>query len=103
MEIKILEDKENKLLNRREVLFEVYHEDIGGTPTRKDIKMKLASILKKEADLLFIKKMETKRGTKVSVGTVNVYNSLEEAKRVEPEYIIKRNLPAEKEEAEASV
>lgn len=103
MEIKILDDKENKLLNRREVLFEVSHEDVGGTPTRRDIKMKLASILKRNTELLFIKKIETKRGTKISVGTVNIYNSLKEAKMIEPEYAIKRNLQAEKEEVEASV
>jgi len=95
MEIKILNVKEDKLLNREEVTFEVAHEDIGGTPTRSDVKRKLSTLLKRDAELLFIKKIETKRGTKISLGTANVYNSLEEAKNVEPEYIIKRNMPKE--------
>jgi len=38
----------------------------------------------------------TKTGTQVANGIANVYDSIEQAKLVEPEYIIKRHSPPEK-------
>jgi ribosomal protein S24E len=46
--------------------------------------------------VVFIKKFETKTGTRTVFGVANVYDSAEEAKLVEPEYVIKRNSPPEK-------
>jgi ribosomal protein S24E len=60
--------------------------------------MLLQNALKKDATLVFIKKMETKTGTRKAVGIANIYDSLEHAKLIEPEYIVKRNMPVEKQE-----
>jgi small subunit ribosomal protein S24e len=96
MEIKILAENENQLLKRREVTFQVEHDQTGSTPPRLEVKNALAKLLKKDANLVFIKKLETKTGTHVAVGLANVYDSMEQAKLIEPEYIIKRNMPPEK-------
>jgi small subunit ribosomal protein S24e len=96
MEIKILAENENQLLKRREVTFQVEHDQTGSTPPRLEVKNALAKLLKKDANLVFIKKLETKTGTHVAVGLANVYDSMEQAKLIEPEYIIKRNTPPEK-------
>ena len=47
-------------------------------------------------DIVFIKRMRTKTGTSITVGVANVYQSVNQAKLVEPEYIRKRNSPPEK-------
>jgi ribosomal protein S24E len=42
--------------------------------------------------------METKTGTMIAVGEANAYDSIEQAKFVEPKHIIARNTPPEKKE-----
>jgi ribosomal protein S24E len=96
MEIKILADNENALLKRREVHFQVEHRQTGNTPPRLDVRKALAAELKLNSDLVFIKKFKTKTGTNIAVGIANVYDSSEQAKLIEPEYIVKRNIPPEK-------
>jgi ribosomal protein S24E len=47
-------------------------------------------------DVVFIKRMNTKTGTNITKGVANVYQSIEQAKLVEPEHIRKRNSVPEK-------
>lgn len=96
MEIEIVSESENPLLKRREVHFRVEHSQTGNTPTRLEVKKALADVLKLNSDLLFIKGLKTKTGTSTAVGVANIYESIEQAKFIEPEYIIKRNIPPEK-------
>jgi ribosomal protein S24E len=96
MEVKIVSEKENQLLKRKEVSFRVEHESDGSTPTRPEIRKAVASALKKNTDLVFIKKLETKTGTHSAIGFANIYDSAEQAKLIEPEYIVTRNVPPEK-------
>ncbi len=96
MEVKILSENENPLLKRREVVFQVEHNQTGCTPPRLEVKNAIAKLLKTDANLVFIKKLETKTGTCKAVGLANVYDSIEHAKLIEPEYIVKRNIPPEK-------
>ncbi|MEM3594037.1 MAG: hypothetical protein QXS27_04870, partial [Candidatus Jordarchaeaceae archaeon] len=65
-----------------------------------EVKNTIAKLLKKDENLIFIKKIETKTGTRKAVGAANVYDSNEHAKLIEPEYIIKRNMHLEKKEKE---
>ena len=95
MEIKITNQKENPLLKRKEIQFNVEHDTVS-TPPRPEVRRAVASALKSNTDLVFIKKFETKTGTHTAVGTANLYESIEQAKLIEPEYIIKRNSPPEK-------
>ncbi|MGB9778093.1 MAG: 30S ribosomal protein S24e [Candidatus Bathyarchaeales archaeon] len=96
MDVKIISDKKNPLLKRREVEFQVEHMQTGSTPPRLEVRKALASALKANMDLVVIKKFETKTGTNTALGMANVYDSAEQLKLIEPEYIIKRNFPAEK-------
>lgn len=96
MEIKILSQIENPMLKRKEVVFQVEHDQTGSTPPRTEVKEAIARALKKEPSLVFVKKVETKTGTHIAIGTANIYDSVEHAKLIEPEYIVKRNIPAEK-------
>jgi small subunit ribosomal protein S24e len=95
MEIKIVSEKENPLLKRRELNFQIEHSETGSTPSRLDVKKAIAAMLKKDAELVFIRKFETKTGTHMVFGRANVYDSTEHARFTEPEYIKKRNSPPE--------
>ena len=94
--------KDNPLLKRKEVNFRVEHGPQGKTPGRLEVKRALATALKVSEELVFVEKMATLTGTSVAVGVANAYETLKQAKLVEPEYIVKRNLP-EKPKGEASV
>jgi len=98
MEVKITEEQQNILLKRREILFEVEHSQTKGTPSRLEIRNKLAEVLKTKPELVYVKRVETKTGTMKAKGEANAYESVEQAKLVEPEYIVTRNMPSEKKE-----
>ena len=105
MEIKVISDTYNPLLKRREIVFEVNHTQTGGTPPRFEVRKSLAQAVKADLDRVYIRKFETKTGTMIAVGEANVYDTVEQAKLIEPEYIILRNQPPEKpkeEEGETS-
>ena len=99
MEVKVISEKKNILLKRREVLFSVSHQG-QGTPSRLEVKEKLASLLNADLDCIFIKKMETKTGSSRTIGEANVYDDREQAERIEPEHIISRNKPDREEGGE---
>jgi small subunit ribosomal protein S24e len=96
MEVNIISEKENPLLKRKEVYFQLEHNQTGNTPLRLEVRKALATALKKDVDLVFVKKMTTKTGTRTAVGFANVYDSVEQAKLIEPKYIVKRNAPPKK-------
>jgi len=105
MEVKITQEQQNILLKRKEIMFEVEHSQTKGTPSRIEIRNKLAEMLKTKPELVYVKRVETKTGTMKAKGEANAYESIEQAKLVEPEYIVTRNMPPaeKKEKAEEKV
>jgi small subunit ribosomal protein S24e len=101
MEVKIVSAKENPLLKRKEVAFKIEHGSKEKTPPRLEVKKAIAAELKISEELVFVEKMRTMTGTSIAVGVANVYETVEQAKLTEPEYIIKRNSPPEKPKEEA--
>jgi ribosomal protein S24E len=99
MKLKIVSKDQNPLMKRKEVTFSVEHAQTEGTPTRAEVRKQLAILLKTDLDLVYVKQLETKTGTMVTVGEANAYDSVEQAKLVEPEHILARNaIPEEKPE-----
>jgi len=96
MKVKIASQESNPLLKRKEVAFEVEHGEIGGTPSRFEVRKRLTSLLNTDLKLVYVKRLETKTGTKVSVGEASVYDAIEQAQLVEPKHIIARNASPEK-------
>jgi len=96
MEIKIIAQKYNPLLKRKEVIFEVKHEKVKGTPPRLEIRTKLAEMLKMKLDQVYMRKVETKTGTMIALGEANAYDTVEQAVLTESKYVIERNTPKEK-------
>jgi small subunit ribosomal protein S24e len=96
MEIKILSDNRNPMLKRREISFSVEHEQMGSTPSRKEVRAAVAVAVKTDENVVFVKRFVTKTGMQTATGFANVYESIEQAKLIEPEYIVNRNIPPEK-------
>lgn len=66
------------------------------TPTRSEVRREIAVLLKVELDRVWIRKMETKTGTNITLGLAHVYDNPVKALQVEPEHIIKRNQISER-------
>jgi small subunit ribosomal protein S24e len=95
MEVKIISIKANPLLKRKEVGFRVEQGPKGKTPARLEVKKALAIALKLSEEVVFVKRLRTMTGTNTAVGVANAYETVEQARFIEPEYIIKRNSPPE--------
>ena len=95
MEVKIVSTKKNPLLKRKELDFRVEQGPRVKTPARLEVKKAIAAELKVSEELVFIKKMQTMTGTNTAIGVANAYETVEQAKFIEPEYIRKRNSPPE--------
>ena len=102
MQIKIESTKDNPLLKRTEVGFTIVQGPKEKTPQRLEVKKAVAIEMKSGDEVVFIKHMRTKTGTNITQGVANVYQSVAQAKLVEPEYILKRNSPPEKPKEEAN-
>jgi len=98
MEIKITQQQYNPLLKRTEIAFRVDHTQTKGTPARLEIRKNLAEMLKTNPEVVYIKRIVTNAGTMIADGEANAYDTVEQAKLVEPKYIIARNTPKEKKE-----
>ena len=92
MKLKILSQTYNPLLKRKEVIFELDHNQEGQTPPRLIFRDRLANELKTKPELVFIEKMVTRTGTTTAMGEANVYDTRDQAHLVERKHIITRNL-----------
>ena len=101
MDINITEDKNNALLNRREVKFDATFE--GATPSRLDVKNRLAAMLNVPLELVILQKFDNSYGVSAAEGYAKIYEDADRMKVVEKEYVLKRNeLPEPEVEEEAS-
>ena len=64
------------------------------TPSRSSVRIELAVALRVELDQVYVRKMETKSGTRTTVGVAHVYKDPKEALKVEPKYVVERNKTA---------
>lgn len=97
MDVKIIEDENNVLLNRRELSFEVTFE--GPTPARMDVKNKMAALLNVPLGLVVIQRMKNDFGRQKINGYAKIYEDAARMKMIEEEHILERNkLPEAPEE-----
>lgn len=102
MDIDIVEDTENPMLHRRDVRFELIHEE--ATPERLSVRDSLAATLNKDSKEVVVRTLDTKFGMRKTIGTARVYDSPEDAQDIEQDHMLQRNkitAEAEAEEEEA--
>jgi len=93
-EIKVVGEKYNELLRRKEISLLIDH-DGSATPKRFDIRKGLAGKYGVALDLCFVTKLETLTGTRRAFGMAEIYDDPSRAKLVVPKHIRARNLPPE--------
>ncbi|MBE0524111.1 MAG: 30S ribosomal protein S24e [Methanosarcinales archaeon] len=91
MDIEITNEKENHLLDRREITFNISHTD--ATPSRGDVKNKLVALLNSQYELVIVDKLATQYGIQNTIGYAKVYSDAKRANEVENKYILERNKP----------
>jgi ribosomal protein S24E len=91
--VKILSEIYNPILLRKEVKIEVTHNG-EKTPDRFSVRKSLASLFKTDIENIYVLNMKTKTGTHKTVCDVEVYDSLETAKKIVPKHILARNTPS---------
>jgi len=90
VEIRILEEKPNPLLHRREYSFEVSHAT-AATPKRDEVRGEFAKLTKSPKDRVIIERMQARYGTATTRGEAIVYETVELAKSTERSHILIRN------------
>ena len=97
MNIEIVAEVENKTLFRKEIDFRIDH--VGSTtPSRKDIQAKIGAQFDADSEAVVVKKLETKYGIGITEGSARIYSDLEQMKRIELDYVLKRHESEEKKE-----
>ena len=105
MEIEFIEEKENKLFNRKEIKFYVDY-DGEATPKVLDIKSKLVALLNTKKDLIVVDNVQPHYGEPKAAGYAKVYDTVDDLTYIETEHVLAKNAepeeePADEEEAEA--
>lgn len=90
MEIRILDEKPNPLLHRREYSFEVSHAT-AATPRLDEVRSEFAKLTKAPKDRVIIERMQARYGTATTRGEAIVYETVEAAKATERGHILVRN------------
>ena len=97
MDIQVLEAKDNPILNRREIVFKVIHDE--STPSRKSIVDRLAATMNSKEGLVMVDSLKTDFGKRETIGYAKIYETAERAKEVERTHIVERNTFTKAEEA----
>lgn len=105
MDVEIIEKKQNPLLSRVEVRFVVHHTN-EKTPTRDQVREKLAGLVNGKKGLIVVDSMASAFGKGLTTGYARVYENPEVLGKTEPAHLLKRNKledlkPKKKERTEA--
>ena len=99
MEIEFIEEKENKVFNRKEIKFYV---DYDGEATTKvlDIKSKLVALLNTKKDLIVVDNVQPHYGEPKALGYAKVYDTVDDLTYIETKHVIAKNEEPEEAPAE---
>jgi len=98
MDLKIENEREDKVFDRIEIDFVV--EDARTTPSRKELKQRISALKSSKEELVSIDFVKQSFGEHIAKGRAFIYSSEERLKRVEPEFLAKREVEKKKEASE---
>jgi len=103
LEVYVEKERHNPLLRRREVYCRLSFE--GKTPSRKEVRGKIAGLMNAEPERVVVDYIKTEFGKTEAKCYVKIYDTVEDLQKIEEEHIIERNKVEEQaeeaEEAEA--
>jgi small subunit ribosomal protein S24e len=88
MEIHIIKDKTNPLLKRRELSLKIQNK---GTPSRIEVKNKIAALANSRPELIVIEHLETVFGKQEVVGSASIYETEGQLKRLAHQHLAARD------------
>ncbi|HVC58326.1 MAG TPA: hypothetical protein VND15_02525 [Candidatus Acidoferrales bacterium] len=89
MELKILSDKQNTLLKRKEVTFSITHES--STMSKAEILKEVSKKLSLNPESTIVINVNQHFGEKTSTGVAHSYESKQDLEKVEKKYLLKRS------------
>lgn len=98
MELQIIKDKTNPLLKRREISLKIINK---GTPSRVEVKNKLAALANSKPELIVIERLNTLFGKQEILGTASIYENEERLKQLAHQHLVARGMPKAPEEKAA--
>ena len=96
MDFRIVEEKENRVLGRKEINFEV--GDAKNTPSRKEIRKRIAALKNSKEELVSVIRVQQSYGEHRATGLAFVYKDAKTLKQTEPDYLAKRGTKEKKKE-----
>ena len=94
-------EAEYPLLFRKAINFKVMHRSMA-TPSRSEVRKKLAAQYKVDLERIIIVRMTSRYGSEYSEGIARIYDSPEHARQIESKYILKRHVEKKTEEPKES-
>ncbi len=94
MELQIIKDKTNPMLKRREVSMKITSK---GTPSRIEVKNKLAAMANSMPELIVIEHLDTAFGKMELTGAASVYETEERLNQLAHQHLLARGAPKPKE------
>ncbi len=88
--LEVESDRYNPLIGRREIVLKAGHP-LKSTPSRKDLRARLAKVYGVDASRLYVRSIFTRYGSGESRVKVHIYDVAERALAFEPDYVIERN------------
>lgn len=98
LNLKILNEKENKLLDRKELEVEAIYD--GPTPKKIELTKEISNLSKAKENLIKIKKIRQSFGATRAYISLYVYNTEESLKSIEPHERKKKEAPPKQPQAE---
>lgn len=94
LNIVVVDEFDNVILHRKQVNFKIIHQKMA-TPTRTEVKNKLAAQFNADPNAVIIAKLTPRYGQSLTLGYAKIYDSPEKAQEIEVQYLLKRNQPKE--------
>jgi ribosomal protein S24E len=98
MDLEIVSKKSNPLLSREEIVFRI--KNFTSTPSRKDIRAKIAALTNSKEELVIVGKINQEYGLNLVEGESRVYKNAEQMKKVELPFFLERNFGEKKKKEE---
>jgi len=89
MKIEVLEEKDNPLLYRKEIVAKIVHDD--STPSRDDVRSKAIAKLKAKKDIFILDSIKTRFGARESIAHIRIYGSKDKVLEIESEHVLRKN------------
>ena len=85
----VVSQKENKVIQRREVVVRIEHRG-KGTPSRPDVINAVSKLMEVNPDLVVVRRIETEYGRDASKAWVHIYWDKAALEKFEPRYVLER-------------